>query len=395
MRRGRNRYRGFVVDLGCFAPYYLGELCAALSRTGYPVRGVSPRFALEPDYFETISPEVTSGVAGLTKRVRLRPELLHRGLSALEYLWNLSGFTIRWLLDPPDFVHFQWLPLLQNSSVQLELRILRLLRRRGVRVLLTVHNLLPHDTDDRYREAFSKAYRIADGLIVHTDHGRDELISSFGITGSKIFRIPHGPLLMEVPRSGGLWPQIVPSDAPYVLFAGQIRPYKGLEFLVDAWRSVAEEVPEARLVIAGRGSDDYVSSLQERVKTDRDSIIWSLGFVSKQDLVSLHAHAQILVYPYRDITQSGALMTGLSFGKPIVGTNVGGIAEVVTHGENGFLVDYGDVNGLADSLKVLLEDREARARMGKANSLRSEFDFNWEKIAGLTIESYEAVTALP
>lgn len=66
--------------------------------------------------------------------------------------------------------------------------------------------------------------------------------------------------------------------------------------------------------------------------------------------------------------------------------------EVVKHGENGLLVEYGDMTGLAESLRQLLDDQEMRLRMGRANSRRSEVDFNWDKIARLTIACYEAVT---
>jgi glycosyltransferase involved in cell wall biosynthesis len=397
MTKGRSSYRGFVVDLKCGAPYYLGELCSSLSKKGYPVRGVSPPFSLDPDYFEIMSPTATVGVMDLSSRIHLRPGRIRRLFVGFEYLWNLAAFTVRWLLRPPSFVHFQWLPLLRRSTIGswIELSILRILRLRRIRIIQTVHNVLPHDTGDRHRAVFSKAYGLADSLIVHCEYARNELVRSFRIPDERIHSIPHGPLHTEVSREAP-WPEAVPVSAPYVLFSGQIRPYKGLVFLIDAWPTVVESTPEAKLVIvgrvAGKGSSDYAASLKQQIERKQHSIIWMPEFVSKHELVSLHANAQVLVYPYRDITQSGALMTGLSFGKPVAATKVGGIVEVVRDGEQGFLVEYGDVGALAGSLNRLLNDAEMRSRMGRANSYRSQTDFSWDRIADLTISCYEAVT---
>jgi len=97
------------------------------------------------------------------------------------------------------------------------------------------------------------------------------------------------------------------------------------------------------------------------------------------------------VYPYRSITQSGALLTGLTTGKPIVATDVGGFSEVIRHEQIGILVKYGDEAQMAEEMIKLLRDAEKREQLGRAAREMVETKYSWDTIAHKTLNCYRNV----
>lgn len=177
------------------------------------------------------------------------------------------------------------------------------------------------------------------------------------------------------------------------LLFGFIRPYKGAKFLIDAWRRVIDQEPAARLFLAGKPEEKYGETLLEKIealKLTRE-IDTCFKFIP-QDKLSLLVHAaDVLVYPYRSITQSGALLTGLTTGKPVVATDVGGFSEMIQHGETGTLVEYGDEEQLAEVLVRLFRDEERREQLGDAAKEMVETEYSWDAIAQKTMKCYRKV----
>ena len=101
--------------------------------------------------------------------------------------------------------------------------------------------------------------------------------------------------------------------------------------------------------------------------------------------------ADVLVYPYRSITQSGALLTGLTSGKPVVTTNVGGFSEMIQHEKTGILVEHGDQENLAEELVQLLRDGEKRKQLGQAAKEMVKAKYSWETIAQKTLDCYQSL----
>lgn len=329
-------------------------------------------------------------VAGALPGQRLR-----KAAKGAEYLVN--GLGLHWSLhmEGPDIVHYQWLPFAEKVP-SVEILNLKWAKSSGAGVVYTVHDVLPHDTGERYKETFKQIYQIPDALICHTELSKKRLVDEFGMSSDRISVIPHGPLSDEIafiPQEDARVQLHLDQDTPLCLFFGLIRPYKGLEFLIDSWRLVKEHEPLARLMLAGQPETGYQKVLTdkiERLNLERE-IETHFEFLPREKLNLCIQAADVLVYPYRSITQSGALLTGLTTGKPIVATDVGGFSEMIQHEKTGILVEYGDEERLAEDLAHLLRDAEKREQLGQAAREMVETKYSWDAIARKTIECYHNV----
>lgn len=335
------------------------------------------------------------GLIDLAGRISFGPRNLRRGLKAVEYVVNVLRLLTFIYMNRPNILHVQWFPLVE-AWPEFELWWMKIAQSCGTRIVYTVHNVLPHDTGNRYKDAFRRIYRTSDGLVCHTQQGEDQLIENFDVSSSKIWVIPHGPLSVEaenIPRDKARDRLNLNAKAPLCLLFGFIRPYKGGEFLIDSWRRVKEQEPTAQLILAGRPEDGYGELLLEKIEglELEDEVATHFEFLPQEKLNLYIQAADVLVYPYRDITQSGALLTGLTTGKPVVATDVGGFSETIRHEETGILVDYGNEEQLAGELVDLLQDPGRREQLGQTAREMVRTEYSWNAIARKTLECYKNV----
>jgi glycosyltransferase involved in cell wall biosynthesis len=180
------------------------------------------------------------------------------------------------------------------------------------------------------------------------------------------------------------------SEETTVLFFGNVKPYKGVDVLIDAVARLPPEVRQkSRVVIAGRphGSADELKQ-RARKQGVNDSITWELGFIEHESVGAYFQRSDIVVFPYRHIDQSGALMTALPFGKPVIATEVGGFADVLTDGVHGRLVPPDNADALSSALADVLTDNDRRAEMGDAVAELADNTYSWGRIAEMTTELY-------
>ena len=177
-----------------------------------------------------------------------------------------------------------------------------------------------------------------------------------------------------------------------VLYQGLVRPYKGLDFLLDAWAQVQLQQPNARLVIAGRGEQCHMDVVKAKVEAiaGQSSVRLDLRYITSQELPIYYQAADIAVYPHREITQSGALLTGIAFGKPIVATTLPGFREALEGYEGAACVEYGDAKGLSQLLVRLIANEREREQLANP-AARQEAEMSWQVIARQTRGCYEDV----
>ena len=173
-----------------------------------------------------------------------------------------------------------------------------------------------------------------------------------------------------------------------ILFFGLVRPYKGVDVLLDAFRSVEG----AELWVVGRPLGMSVESLQELAARAPGTVRFVPRFVSDQELPAYFRRADIVVLPHRDAEQSGVLYAALAFGKPIVMSDVGGFAEVARTGA-GSLVPPGDADALAERLTDLLTRPEERERLAAAATAAAAGPYSWELVASETMALYAELGA--
>jgi glycosyltransferase involved in cell wall biosynthesis len=276
-----------------------------------------------------------------------------------------------------DVVHFEWL------AVQpLDVALLRAFRAP---LVLTAHDVLPREPRPGQRAAQRRLYEHVDAVVVHSDHGRRRLLGEVGVPPEKVTVIPHGVL-----RPGGdgegeaLPPELGGIEGPVVLFFGLLRPYKGLDILLDAWRGV----DGAELWVVGMPRMDtraLRAAAPPRVR-------FVERFVPDGQVAALFRRADLAVLPYREIDQSGVLFTALGAGTPLVLSAVGGFPEVAAAGA-AELVPPGDPAALRATLRRLLADPPARERLAAGARRAADERYGWDAIARRHLELYGRLAA--
>ncbi len=295
------------------------------------------------------------------------PGRLRRVARGLEHVVDLVA-----LLGPlrrADVVHVMWLPL--GPADRLFWRVARRLLRGPV--VYTAHNALARDGvgSDRQQVADCRPFAC---VVVHSAAG-EESLRRLGV-GAPVVRIPHAALTSY----GGVTaiPPDLPTGVPIALFAGLIRPYKGLGDLLDAWPEVRRRVPDAMLHVLGRplGAD-----ADARRAATADGVVADLRYASPGAWAGAMDRADVVVLPYRSIDQSGVLASAIALGRPVVATAVGGFAETLTATGAGLVVPPRDPAALAAAIATVLTDGPLRTRLAAAAAAAARGELSWETSA--------------
>jgi glycosyltransferase involved in cell wall biosynthesis len=366
------RVRVIVADPSAYTPAYDHALCAALARAGARVELATSHFPYGP----------VPRPAGYLRRTEFYPGARGPAGSRRRLALKLAGHVPSMLAfrrraeREADVVHFQWL-----AAQPLDLHLLP----RGVPTVLTAHDVLPREPRPGTRDAQRRLYARVDAVIAHTAHGRDRLVGEAGVPAGKVHVIPHGTL-DDLARIGPapLPPELAAVDGPVALFFGLLRPYKGLDVLLEAWR----EVSGAELWIAGDARMD-VTALRA---ASPPGVRWLLGYHPPALAAALLRRAQVVVLPYTEIEQSGVLFSALALGRPLLLSDVGGFPEVAAAGA-AELVRAGDPADLRAGLERLLRSKVRRASLSVAAERAAREVYGWDAIAERTLELYTELRA--
>jgi D-inositol-3-phosphate glycosyltransferase len=228
-------------------------------------------------------------------------------------------------------------------------------------------------------------------VFVHFERNRAEFLKSFGVDPKKVGVIVHGneEIFREL-RTPGVDADTlrrrldIPANEPVVLFFGTLSRYKGTDVLIEAFARVQKQTG-ARLVLAGFPFHDFdVAAHQEltrKLGIERN-VTWLPEYIDSGDVAAWMELASVIVFPYRDIYQSGALHVAQTFGVPTIATAIGAMQDVLVDEVSGLLVPPGDVDALAAALQRLLTDRNLARRLGERFLEDAHGPFAWKTIAG-------------
>lgn len=308
-------------------------------------------------------------------------------LEAVHDAWKAAAFVRR---VRPDLVHL-------HCTTPIALVHVTLLRRLGVPVAVTAHVVTPHERSRLGDAVARRVYHRADLVVAHSGFDRGRLLTECAIDASRLAVIPHGeygfftrdagPIDREAARAGlGLGPQ-----HDVALFFGFIREYKGLDALFEAWPAVARARPGARLLVAGDPARmERHRRLQLEKLAARLGVVHRFGYVPVSDVSRYFAAADVLVMPYRHVSQSGVLFLALSLGLPVVATRVGGLPETLRDGESGLLVAPDAPGELADALIRILGDPGLRERLASGGR-QVAAAHGWDVIAERTEAAFRDI----
>jgi glycosyltransferase involved in cell wall biosynthesis len=407
----------WLFDTFCFTPWYTAALTSALKTSGARIRLFCSEFSREPNYFDDQGLQAEAGPIRMAQLASGAPRSVTRVLKVSDAVINAQAIScaLRFhLTEKPSVIHLQQVPLLTHG-LRTDLQLVELAQSAGIPVVHTVHNILPHDTGDRCRCAYGDLYQRVDHLICHSEDAAARLEAEFCVTHEKISVIPHGPLFAPDHPSTHQERTVarrrlgLPEDRPIVLLQGVLAEYKGLDVLLEAWKLCIlgwryRFGPPPLLLIAGSGDVAQEAMAKDAGDVGGGHVRADLGYIPTIKLPDYFAAADILVYPYRSITTSGALMTGTAYGKPIVASNLAPFREHLIHQQNALLVEPGDAMDLAASLLLLLLDlactRMSRGlpdgvslfqRLSQEALKRAATCPSWSAIAQQTLSVYDSL----
>lgn len=381
-----------IMDLLCMVPYYNKYLVRALKNQNVNVKLASISFHLDLKLFSLSKIKNDPGLFDLVSKMKIKTPRSRRILKGFEYCINMLAYSIRFLFVKPDILHLQWLPMVQRTSI--EFLFIKWVKLIGVKIVYTVHNILPHDTGNKYIEKYKQLYKLPNALICHTKETKKMLIENFAVRNENIWVIPHGSMFHDYERidTGRARRELnLNVDDIIVLCFGIIRPYKGIEFLLKSWVKVINKCPNARLIIAGGGETPYLNKVRDLISELglQNHVESQFSFIPSDRLPLYFTASDILVYPYQYVTQSGALLTGMSFGKPIVATYTGGFKETLDNGLDSILIEYGNEGQLSEALARLIENPDLRNKLGLAILEKLNINYSWDHVAGETVSWYD------
>jgi glycosyltransferase involved in cell wall biosynthesis len=359
-----------LVDPSAFTPPYDRALAAALARAGAEVELATSRFLYGP-----VPP-----ADGYRVEERFYRRSVARGLDAparvpfkaAEHLADMLRFR---RAAEADVTHYQWLtmPLLDRHLLP-----------PSCPRLITAHYILPPHPSRRQSARARHLFDAMDAVVAHSEHGAARLRDEVGLEPGKVRVIPHGAFdyLTRLPEEKPLPQELAGAEGPVVLFFGLLRPYKGIENLLQAFR----RIDGAELWIVGNPRMD-VTPLHELAAAAPGRVRFVTRFVEDAEIPAIFRRADVLALPYLDAEHSGVLYTGLAFGKPLVLSAVGGFPEVATTGA-ARLVPPGDEAALAAAVSELVGDEAARTELATAAARAAAGPFSWEESARRTVDLY-------
>jgi D-inositol-3-phosphate glycosyltransferase len=325
-------------------------------------------------------------------------------VSASKKLSNLALYyarLMRYAARPkPRLLHILW-----NNKIEWFDRTILMAYYKivGKKVALTAHNVNQARRDAK-DSAFNRLtlriqYRLCDHIFVHTKKMKDELCQDFGVAEKTVTVIRH-PINNAFPDtdltpSGAKKRLVLREDEQSILFFGRIRPYKGIEDLLAAFRLLSADHSNYRLIIAGepkKGSEEYREQIEREVRQDfpPDRILLRIQFIPDNEMELYLKAADVLVLPYKEIFQSGVLFLAYSFGLPVVATDVGSFREEIVEGRTGFLCQPGDPAALAKAIDNYFASDLYKNLKVRRQDLKDYADANhsWNAVADLTRNAY-------
>jgi glycosyltransferase involved in cell wall biosynthesis len=361
-----------LVDPSAFTPPYDRALAAALARAGAEVELLTSRFLYGPvpaaeGYRVDECFYRRSAARGLDAPAR-------RAFKLAEHVPDM--LRLRRRAATADVIHYQWL-----TVPALDAMLLPSLRPR----VMTAHYVLPPAPTRRQLASARRAFGAMDAVVAHSEYGAARLRAQLDLDPRRVRVVHHGAFdyLTRLPQEKPLPAELEGAEGPVILFFGLLRPYKGIDTLLEAFR----RVEGAELWIAGNPRME-IEPLRGLAAEAPGRVRFLTRFVEDAEIPALMRRADLVVLPYRDVEHSGVLYAALAFGKPLVLSAVGGFPEVAAKGA-ARLVPPEDPTALAAALTELVDDEAARSELAAGAARVAAGSYSWDEAARQTIALYE------
>ena len=374
-----------ISTTGTFLPEYYGSneylLCRGLAKLGHEV---TLFIADRPPKWQTL-----------------------RGRKIEEKTEEREGFTVHRLKAGPEVGIVPLIPSLFQTLIKMKFDIIHAhdfyaassfygamaSRAKGTPFILTQHNdQLPSKIVNALLYLF-EGYTLGRYVLSHAQKIialntaiKTHLIA-MGTDGNKIEIIPNA---VDISLFSSCCKNLLETkwgiSRPVILFVGRLVKDKGVKHLLQAFSEVVEEIPEAKLVIVGKGPQEKaLKKLQENLELIH---VFFLGPVETKFMPNIYAGCDVLVLPSSHEPFGNVVIEAMAAGKPVIGSYVGGIKNTIVHGETGYHFQPGNSKQLATYIIRLLEDASLRKSLGENARKMAFSNYNIELLLEKTEKIY-------
>ena len=364
-----------MVDISGRSPIYDIALCNALHKAMSPKHHIKLFAAnIQPTEIECDWGKMFNFIPPKLQRSKATPL---RAIKAIMAVLNYLALIVRMTMQKTDILHFQWLPFVEISSIEKYFLIILHRILPNTKFILTIHNVYPHDSNSikkqSYRKRFAQVESFFDKFIVHLETTKKEFCSDFKISTDRVKVINHGIL---TPKNINAIRRHREKKTNLIMFGNQ-SCYKGTDIFVQAIALLPQECQKnVHALIVGKTYPSYLNEL----KRTNENIEIIPEYVSDEELYKHIISSDIIILPYREISQSGVLLLALSFKRLIITSDIPSFKETLAYlGEDTFFE-----NGNAESLSKLIgkyvnrlvdEDKQLNAIE------RLKEKYSWENVA--------------
>ena len=286
--------------------------------------------------------------------------------------WFRVGLKLR--KRNPDLVVFKyWLPFFSPCFGT----ICRLITwGRATKVITICDNVIPHEHRPGDRLFTRYAFGAVDAFIVQSDAVERDLLATVSAPRYKKVAHPVYEIFGESVSKEEARKRLGVAAGNVLLFFGYVRPYKGLHLLIEALKRVKEKMPVTALVVGEfyEPEQPYRDHIQQAGVQDIVRLV--ADYVPNEQVANYFCAADVVALPYLSATQSGIAQIAYNFGKPVIATDVGGLAEVVIDGVSGLIVRPNDADALAEAiLKFYSQRMEEKLSAGASQEKKK---YSWD-----------------
>ncbi len=382
-----------LLDPASAVPFYADRLAHGLAAAGVETRLHCAPFPYHPlpepcGYQRELAFARWLGTPALAPLARSTGA--RRTGRALTYLADWARLERRLAARPVSVVHLQW-----SLDPRTDAWWLRRLRRTGARVVVTVHNARRRADAPGRGGGEGELIAAADAVVVLGTSVAAEIRRADPGSAARIEVIPPSvpePAPEPIAQAAARARWGLAAEAPVALFFGLVRPYKGVDLLVEAFARVGRELPAARLIVAGLGRGDSGALLERAAGLGLGERLLRIDrYLDEREAGELFAACDVVVLPYRVGSASAVVLEAWRHERLPLAAAVGALGEQVVDGETGRSLPPNDVEALARVLTELLGDREGALAAGRRAARAARLRYPLEREAAAHLALYREI----
>lgn len=347
-----------------------------------------------PKYEDTYDFAIRSSFSIVPSRFKASTNILVRILKAFDCIIAYIRLCIYILKFKPSIFHLQWLPFLSlgTKGANIDLFFLTLIKKlsSNTKMVFTIHNMCPHGMSegDRvdYNPVFSNALKLFDHFVVHTEVTKNEVVDTFCVNSNQVTVVHHG---VFVPKNVTFTDKQWDSKKVKLIMYGSQNWYKGTDIFLQALAILPDEYKQ-NITVSICGSIDSATKAKCSMINTNCDIEWMPFYLDDDLLYSQINSADIILLPYRRISQSGVLLLALATKRLIITSDLPTFKETLSSYDNDMFFESENPQSLSDLLCRFLSGEIDRDKLHyKLENLSNLY--SWKESAQKTLKIYNFI----